>query len=236
MRILWLCTHPLGTAADIEGKYSIHGVPVGTWTIRASLIGYTPSTREITMAADSAVVIDFRLEVQTIEGNEVVVTAQARGQQTAIEQQLGSRNIVNVVSSARIQELPDANAAESIGRLPGVSLLRSGGEATQVVIRGLQPQYNSVTIDGISIPANDGGNITTAGIYAAPTNSPGGRAVDLSMISSNSLEGIEVFKTSSPDMDAAVLGGTVNFGIRKPKAAPPACRWWVCSPRVHTTT
>ncbi|MGA9121027.1 MAG: carboxypeptidase-like regulatory domain-containing protein [Bacteroidota bacterium] len=126
---------PMGTAADIEGKYSIHGVPVGTWTIRASLIGYTPSTREITMAADSAVVVDFRLEVQTIEGNEVVVTAQARGQQTAIEQQLGSRNIVNVVSSARIQELPDANAAESIGRLPGVSLLRSGGEATQVVIR-----------------------------------------------------------------------------------------------------
>ncbi len=211
---------PMGTAADIEGKYSIHGVPVGTWTIRASLIGYTPSTREITMAADSAVVVDFRLEVQTIEGNEVVVTAQARGQQTAIEQQLGSRNIVNVVSSARIQELPDANAAESIGRLPGVSLLRSGGEATQVVIRGLQPQYNSITIDGVPIPANEAGSVTINGNTAAPSNSPGGRAVDLSMISSNSLEGIEVFKTVTPDMDAAVLGGTVNFGIREAKATP----------------
>ncbi len=192
----------MGTAADIEGRYTLLGVPVGKWTVRASMIGYTSSTREITMAADSTVVVNFHLSVQTIEGNEVVVTAQARGQQTAIAAQLSSQNIVNVVSSARIQELPDANAAESVGRLPGISLVRSGGEATQVVVRGLAPQYNSITVDGVALPSTNAND----------------RGTDLSMISSNSLEGIEVFKTMTADMDAAVLGGTVNFDIRHAKS------------------
>ena len=67
---------------------------------------------------------------------------------------------------------------------------------------------------------NDAGSITAGGAYATPLNTAGGRAVDVSMISSNSLEGIEVYKTVTPDMDAAVLGGTVNFDIREAKATP----------------
>ena len=88
-----------------------------------------------------------------------------------------------------------------------------------MVIRGLRPEYNSITIDGVQIPSNDAGTISASGDYSTPRNSPGGRAVDLSMISSNSLESIEVFKTVSPDRDAAVLGGTVNFGLREAKAS-----------------
>ncbi len=75
-----------------------------------------------------------------IQGEVVVVTAQAAGQNEAINTQLSSQQIVSVVSAARIQELPDANAAESVGRLPGVSILRNGGEGSEVVIRGLQPR------------------------------------------------------------------------------------------------
>ncbi|MBI1933713.1 MAG: TonB-dependent receptor plug domain-containing protein [Ignavibacteriales bacterium] len=111
---------------------------------------------------------------------------------------------------ARIQELPDANAAESVARLPGVSLIREGGEGSKVVIRGLSPQYNQVTIDGVELPgnvvSNDPGEQTTL---------IGDRATNLSMISSSMLGGIEVIKAITPDMDAAVLGGVVNFGLRK---------------------
>jgi len=68
----------------------------------------------------------------------------------AINEQLSSNSIVNVVSEAKIQELPDFNAAEAIGRLPGVSTLRSSGEANKIVIRGLAPEFNLVSIDGIT--------------------------------------------------------------------------------------
>ena len=70
----------------------------------------------------------FSLDPEALEGETVNVTVQAEGQKAAINQQLSSKSIVNVVSSARIQELPDANAAESIGRLPGVLLPGLGGK------------------------------------------------------------------------------------------------------------
>ena len=188
----------LGTATDIDGRFHLPVVPAGTWTIKASCIGYAQSLHEVTLKSDSTFIVEFRLKAQAIQGEEVIVTVQARGQNDAINQQVTSDRIANIVSSARIQELPDANAAESIGRLPGVSLVRSGGEATQVTIRGLEPKYNSITINGVALPSTSSGD----------------RSTDLSMISSTSLDGIEVYKTVTADMDAAVVGGVVNFDVR----------------------
>src|SRR5208283_723965 len=213
----------LGSVADIDGVVIIYNVPAGKQTLKVSYLGYKTITVDVTIPEGGVVQQEIRLSTQAIEGQEVVVTAQASGQNAAINQQLSSDNIANVVSSARIQALPDANAAESIGRLPGVSLVRNGGEATEVVIRGLEPKYNSITIDGVSIPSNDAGSFSpTNGDYSKLTNTPGGRSVDMSMISSSSLEGIEIYKTVTPDMDASAIGGTVNFDIRRAKTNPDA--------------
>ena len=194
----------IGAATDIDGTYYISNVPTGSYTLRASYIGYKTVKEKIQVNEGEHLELNIKLTVVAVSTKEVVITAQASGQNAAINQQLASPNIVNVVSSARIQKLPDANAAESIGRLPGVSLIRSGGEATQVVIRGLQPKFNEITIDGVPIPSNEGG-----GSYG------GGRGTDIRMVSSSMLSDIEVYKTNTPDMDAASIGGTVNLGIRK---------------------
>ena len=127
----------MGAATGMDGKYVIPNVPAGAYTIQVTYIGYIEQKVEIKVKEGITVKQDFRLKAVGVKGETVIVTAQASGQQQAINQQLTSDNIVNVVSAAKIQELPDANAAESIGRLPGVSLLRSGGEANEVVIRGL---------------------------------------------------------------------------------------------------
>ena len=55
----------------------------------------------------------------------------------AINRQLNSKSLVNIISSDRIQELPNANAAETVARVPGVSIRREGGEGNKVIIRGL---------------------------------------------------------------------------------------------------
>ncbi|MDR3627565.1 MAG: TonB-dependent receptor [Ignavibacteriaceae bacterium] len=191
----------MGGATDMDGKYEIPAVIPGTYTIRVTYIGYVEQKTKITVEAGARLKKNFQLEAVGIEGQTVVVTAQASGQKAAINQQLTSDQIVNVVSAAKIQELPDANAAESVGRLPGVSVTRSGGEGTEVVIRGLSPKYNEVMIDGIKMSST----------------STGDRSTDLSMISSNMLDGIEVSKTVTPDMDADVLGGTVNFEMKEAK-------------------
>jgi TonB-dependent receptor len=188
----------MGAATDLEGNYSIQSVPPGSYTLRVSYIGYERLDAVVQVAAGEKTKHDFQMVYVGVRTEELVISAQAEGQMEAINQQLSSRAIVNVVSSARIQELPDANAAESIGRLPGVSITRVGGEGTQVVIRGLAPKYNVITIDGVRMASSNSAD----------------RSADLSLISSNMLEGIEVFKTITADQDGDVLGGTVNFKIR----------------------
>ena len=128
----------------------------------------------------------------------MVVTAQAEGQARAINQQINSEQIVNVVSSDRIRELPDANVAESIGRLPGVAIQRDGGEGSKVNIRGLSPRFTNITINGQKIPGTGDD-----------------RSVDLSMISQDVLESIELYKAITPDQEADATGGSVNFVIRR---------------------
>ncbi len=189
----------LGASTTLNGRYSISSIPPGKYKLRVSYIGYLNRDITINVTAGSRIREDVRLKAVGVKGKGVVVTAQASGQNAAINRQLTSHNIVDVVSAARIQALPDANAAESVGRLPGVYLLRSGGEGYEVAIRGLQPKYNEVLIDGVEMPAT----------------SSDGRSTNLSMISSDILNSIEVYKTVTPDMDAAVLGGVVNFGIRE---------------------
>jgi TonB-dependent receptor len=213
----------LGASTDIEGKYAIRDVPPGSYTLRATYVGYKEQEVAVQVKEGQTLKQDLKLTSVGVEGEEVVVTAQAVGQNEAINRQLSSMPIVNIVSRARIQELPDANAAESVSRLPGVSLIRTGGEGSQVVIRGLSPQYNQITVDGVEMPSNVTSQnvITGGGTLESTGNSIGDRGSDLSMISSSMLNGIEVTKAITPDMDATLLGGVVNFGLRKAQKTQP---------------
>lgn len=201
----------LGASTDLNGGYSIQNVPPGSYVIRATYVGYEPIEKKIEVKEGANLVENLHLLAVGVRGKTVVVTAQAAGQNGAINQQLTSNKIVNVVSAAKIQSLPDANAAESVGRLPGISLIRQGGEASEVVIRGLAPQYNQITIDGVVMPAN----ATSQDVGLSTVADAGSRGANLSMISSSMLGGITVTKAITPDMDAAVIGGVVNFKLRE---------------------
>ncbi|MCX6145589.1 MAG: TonB-dependent receptor [Ignavibacteriales bacterium] len=191
----------LGAASDVNGNYVIRGVPLGSYTLSVSYVGYKKTTTKIVIKEGEVLQQDVYLEPTTLTGEEVIVTAQAHGQMQAINQQLSSNTIANVVSADRIRDIPDANAAESIGRLPGISIIRSGGEGQKVTIRGMAPQYNIMMLNGVRLESTDRNN----------------RSVDLNMISPNMLSGIEVKKALTADMDADAVGGTVNLRIGKAK-------------------
>ena len=188
----------LGAATGVEGTYRISRVPAGDYTVRVSYVGYETKRLPVTIADGETVELDVRLAPSGTLG-EVVVSGQLEGQQAAINQQLSSNTIVNVVSEEKIQELPDANAAESIGRLPGVSVQRSGGEANQITLRGLSGAFTNITVDGVKL---------------APTDAAS-RSVDLSAISQGSLAGIELFKALTPDKDGDAIAGSVNLVTRR---------------------
>ncbi|MGK9477796.1 TonB-dependent receptor [Melioribacter sp. OK-6-Me] len=188
----------LGAATDIEGEYMIIAVPSGKYTLQISYLGYKSQQYEIEVPDNRTLEFNAQLEYMVLEGEEILITAQAEGQVQAINQQKSALTVKNIVSAAKIEELPEANAAEAVGRLPGISLLREGGEGSKVVIRGLSPQYNKIQLNGVSMAATGEAD----------------RSVDLSMISPYILSGIEVSKTAMADQEADHLGGTVNFILK----------------------
>ncbi|MDZ7268963.1 MAG: TonB-dependent receptor [candidate division KSB1 bacterium] len=198
---VYLVGTALGSATNLQGAYRIDRIPAGSYTLRVSYIGYRTRDLPVTVADNTAQVIDIKLGVEILQGAAITVTGQAVGQAAAINQQRTAPTIINVVSEEKIRELPDANAAEAIGRLPGVSVQRSGGEANKVILRGLQDKFTVITIDGVKIPATDATS----------------RGVDLSTLSQSSLAGIELYKAATPDKDGDALAGSINLVT---KAAP----------------
>ncbi len=187
-----------GTITEEDGRYELLNIKPGTYTLVFGYLSYRSIEQELVITAGEVKTIDGALEMESIMGEEVVITAMMRGQTAAMNQQVKSNTIVNVVSKEKIMELPDQNAAETVGRLPGVSLVRDGGEGTKVTLRGLAPRFNTITIDGEKIPST----------------SDQDRSVDLSMFSTDALAGIEFYKALLPDMDGDAIGGNINFTSR----------------------
>ncbi|MDI6401337.1 TonB-dependent receptor [Balneolaceae bacterium ANBcel3] len=189
----------IGASTGLDGEFVIRNAPVGEHTLVVTYIGYVRSNIDVEVIEGQRNEIEIQLPREGLVGDEVVISVQALGQAQAINRQLSSRTISNMVSSERIREVPDVNAAESLGRLPGVSIQRSGGEASKIAIRGLSPKYNTILVGGVRLPATDRGD----------------RSVDLSMISPNMLHGIEMTKAITPNQDADAIGGTVDLQLRR---------------------
>lgn len=187
-----------GAFTDKDGAFRLINLDAGSYTLSVSYVGYTSRTMGVSIAKGEIKKIVILLTSTTVL-REVVVSTQRRGQAAAINQQLNSDAVVNIVSADRIRELPDVNAAEALGRLPGVSLERSGGEGSKVVLRGLDPKLSNISLNGVKLPSTSGTD----------------RSVDMSVISPELLSGVEVFKSPTADMDADAVGGTVNLVIKK---------------------
>ncbi len=195
----------MGSSSDMNGDFRIFNVPPGKYSLVFTYIGYRQFEKEIVVSVGKTTRLDITLKPSVLEYDEaIVITAQREGQVEAINRQLTADAIKNVVAAERIQEVPDANAAESISRLPGISLIRSAGEGAKVVVRGLSPKYSKIMINGVAVPSTDEDD----------------RSSDLSMVSPENLSGIEVLKALTPDMEADAIGGVVNLQLAKAKEKP----------------
>lgn len=183
-----------GTITDLEGKYDIM-VTGKEQTLIYSFLGFIDEK----VVIGESQVININMIPNLTALGEVVVTAQAKGQKSAVLEQINSNTLKNVVAADRLQENPDANATEAIGRLPGISVVRSGGEGTGLVVRGLSPRYTSVTLNGIELPSTGGDT----------------RETNLNGISQYALQGAEVYKSLTADMEANSVAGSVNLKLRK---------------------
>ena len=180
-----------GASADLDGNYFVRNISAGIHDIAFSYVGYKTKILRVIIKPGVVAHLNVTLQETGVTGKTVVVTAQRSGQEGAINLQLKSNNIANVVAADRLQANPDANLAEAIGRLPGISLIRSGGEGVGLVIRGLDPSYSQIMLNGVPVP------------------------ISLSDISQYDVKSVEVFKTVTPDMQGDAVAGNVNLTLEE---------------------
>ena len=135
---------------------------------------------------------------------QVVVTGIRRGIEAAISVKKNSDQIVEAISAEDIGKLPDTTMAESLARLPGVTAQRdSSGNATNVSIRGLGPDFNGYLLNG-----------------REQTSTGDSRASDLSVYPVELLSGATVYKTTDASLMTAGLAGTIDQKLIDPLMMP----------------
>lgn len=138
---------------------------------------------------------------------EVVVTGIKASLQNAVSIKRDAAGVVDAISSEDIGKLPDANLAESLQRITGISIDRTNGEGSRVTSRGFGPEFNLITLNGRQLSSasiGEGYDIDSS------------RSFDMSNIASESVSGVEVYKTGKASIPTGGIGATVNLKTAKP--------------------
>ena len=107
--------------------------------------------------------------------------------------------ITDGISAEDIGVFPDANVAEALQRITGVSIDRSGGEGRFVTVRGLGPEFNTVLANGRMLATENAG-----------------REFSLDVLSADLINGAQVYKGSNASLTEGAIGGTVDISTWRP--------------------
>ncbi|MCG1035535.1 TonB-dependent receptor [Polaribacter sargassicola] len=188
-----------GDITDFDGKFTIIGVPTGEHVLKVSYLGFKNIEQKIEVKENQTTSIKLELVSESIELDVIQIKTFRFGSQSkALNTQKNNVNITNVVSTDQIGKFPDANIGDAVKRIPGITMQVDQGEARNIIVRGLSPQLNSVTLNGSRIPSAEADN----------------RNIQMDLIPSDMIQSIQVNKAVTPDMDADALGGSVNLITR----------------------
>ncbi|MBM0105370.1 TonB-dependent receptor [Steroidobacter sp. S1-65] len=141
---------------------------------------------------------------------EVVVTGFRGSLNTALAEKRAETAAIDVIAAEDIGKFPDSNLAESMQRIPGVTLSRGdGGEGRNISVRGLGPLFTRVRINGMEAAAQTG----SSDIYGAGNN---GRSFDFNVFPTEIFSQLAVRKTPSADVEEGSLGATVDLQAPRP--------------------
>ncbi|WP_193910289.1 TonB-dependent receptor [Cellvibrio polysaccharolyticus] len=130
---------------------------------------------------------------------EVYVSGIRASLERAMDIKREAGGVVEAISAEDIGKFPDANLAESLQRISGVSIDRNAGEGNSVSVRGFGPNFNMVTTNGRQMPS-----------------SGAGRSFNFNDLAAELVSGVEVQKTSSAVNPSGGIGSTININTARP--------------------
>lgn len=136
---------------------------------------------------------------------QVVVTGIRASLQSAANIKRNASAVVDAVSAEDVGKLPDSDVGQSLGRIPGISVGRDFGQGASVSIRGTDPQMTYTTLNGQTV--------ASTGWFDQKDID---RSFNYSLLPSELIGGLEVYKSSQADLTEGGIGGTVIVKTRKP--------------------
>ncbi|WP_416351168.1 TonB-dependent receptor [Alteromonas sp. 14N.309.X.WAT.G.H12] len=103
------------------------------------------------------------------------------------------------IAAEDLGKFPDLNVAESLQRITGVSIDRSGGEGQQVTVRGFGPQFNTVLVNGRQLASD-----------------ADGRAFNFDVLAADQITGANIYKSAVANMQSGGIGSTINVSTARP--------------------
>ncbi len=164
-------------------------------------------TSSISLLLSSAATITMPVMAQdqaAPEDVEVIQVSGIRGSLLrAMDIKRDSSGIVDAISAEDMGKFPDTNLAESLQRITGVSIDRASGEGSQVTVRGFGAANNLITLNGRQLPTTTGS-----------------RTFDFANLASESVSGVEVYKTADASVTSGGIGATINLSTHRPFQSP----------------
>ena len=143
-----------------------------------------------------------------VSADEIVVTGFRQSLEAAINLKRNSVGAIDAIVAEDIAKFPDQNLAESLQRIPGISITRDAGEGRAITVRGLSSQFTRVRVNGLETVAT-----STDGASANRD-----RAFDFNVFASELFSSIVVHKTAEASLDEGSLGAVVDLNTGNPLA------------------
>ncbi len=208
----------LVTVTESDGSYRLANVPAGTHTLVVTYTGLRPERATITVDATAAARRDFELAPAVAEAgagtaagagvqklDAFVVRSEREGNAKALMEQRRSMNLTNSLSSDVFGDVAEGSVGEFLKNVPGVDVDYVGPDARGPRLRGLDPQYVGVSVDGMTLASADG----------SQSLGGGARSFSFDQVSVNALDRIEVNYTTAADQDADAPAGTINLKTKR---------------------
>ena len=126
----------LTTSTKRDGRFSFTTVPAGDYELTINYLGAEEVTQSVTVSDNEISTLAVKIGEEVKAEENVIIIGQAASANRALNQMRSADNLISVVTSDAIGQLPDENVSEALQRISGVFIQRDQGEGRFVGVRG----------------------------------------------------------------------------------------------------
>ena len=193
------------TATDDLGRFRFSSVVAGDYTLRITYLGYQEILAPIKVAGEPVVDQTFEM-TGGYGGEEIIVYGSRSARAQALNQERTASNSLTVLAGDFLGQFEGDTISDALRRAPGIAFEEDPltGDGTNVIVRGLEPDLNQVTLNGLRLPEGTGI----------------GRSANLGNILTESISKVTISKSLLPSQDGAGAGGLIEIETKGPLDRP----------------